>query len=210
MQNTAAYVVGIGGPVGAGKTTLFNCLCMELRDEYSIGVIVDDTHGTNDADYLQDTHILETSSILSVVTGKVNKQICLQKEDFYQKAIRLASARFDDLDIILIEDVDNRIDSRFARSIFNCFIYIIDASEWERLPPDVCAGISESEMLIVNKIDLLDSSSGCLGKLTLNIQKMRGTRTYVLAAIERGLGVNHIITGLQQLISRSTSEALDL
>ena len=198
MRPSKAYVVEIGGPVGAGKTTLVNCLCTEMRDEYSIGVIVNDIHGPHDARYLQGVRVLETARIFSIVTGRVKRKIFRQNEDLNRQAVQQLSKRYDDIDIIFIEGVGDRMDSRFCHSLVNYFIYIIDSTDGERLPLKGGFGIKKSELLVVNKVDLLDPKKGRLGKLSLNIQKVRGTRTYVLAALERGLGVNHIAQAIKK------------
>ncbi len=198
MQSSKAFVVGIGGPVGAGKTTLINCLCTEMRDDCSIGVIVNDLHGSHDASYLQGIHVLESARIFSVVTGRVKKQIFRQNEDLNHQAIRQLSRRYEDIEIIFIEGVGDRLDSQFRHSLVNYFIYIIDSTDGERIPLKGGRGVSKSELLVVNKVDLIDKENGRLGRISLNIQKVRGTRAYVLAALERGLGVNHIALAIKQ------------
>jgi len=198
MQSSKAFVVGIGGPVGAGKTTLINCLCTEMRDDCSIGVIVNDLHDSHDASYLQGIHVLESARIFSVVTGRVKKQIFRQNEDLNHQAIRQLSRRYDDIEIIFIEGVGDRLDSRFRHSLVNYFIYVIDSTDGERIPLKGGWGVSKSELLVVNKVDLIDKENGRLGRLSLNVQKVRGTRAYVLAALERGLGVNHIALAIKQ------------
>jgi len=198
MRRSKAYVVGIGGPVGAGKTTLINCLCTEMRDDHSIGVIVNDIHGSHDADYLQDIRVLETARIFSVVTGRTKKQIFRQHEDLNRQAIRQLSNRHEDVELIFIEGVGDRLDGRFYHSLVNYFIYVIDSSDGERLPLKGGFGISSSELLVVNKVDLIENDNGRLGKLSLNVQKARGIQSYVLAALERGLGVDHIALAIQK------------
>ena len=205
MRVSKAFVVGIGGPVGAGKTSLINCLCTEMRDEYSIGVIVNDIHGPHDANYLQGVRVLEAARIFSVVTGRVKKQIFRQNEDLNRRAIRQLHRRYDDIEIIFIEGVGDRLDSRFYHSLVNYFIYIIDSTDGERLPLKGASGIESSELLVVNKIDLLSRDNGRLGRLILNVQHVRGTRSYVLTALDQGLGVNHIALAIKRNISRSES-----
>ena len=205
MRISKVFVVGIGGPVGAGKTSLINCLCTEMRDEYSIGVIVNDIHGAHDANYLQGVRVLEAARIFSVVTGRVKKQIFRQNEDLNRWAIRQLRKRYDDIEIIFIEGVGDRLDSRFYHSLVNYFIYIIDSTDGERIPLKGATGIKSSELLVVNKIDLLRRDNGRLGRLILNVQHVRGTHSFVLTALEQGLGVNHIALAIKQNISRSES-----
>lgn len=193
MDAQSVFIVGIGGPVGSGKTTLLKCLCTELRDELSIGVITNDIHTRIDADYLASSEILARERIHSVITGQTKKGIFRYSPSRNQTVIDQLLEEIDDLELILVEGVGDRQDARFKPSMVDVFIYVIDANSGTSIPLKGGPGILTSDLLVVNKIDLLHNRRGPVGELSLNIQSVKEYGSYIFASLDTGYAVDRIV-----------------
>jgi len=194
MYAQSCLVIGVGGPVGAGKTTLIKCLCTELRDDFSIGVIANDIRSTSDADHLINSAILDSDRIRSVVTGVTKKGVFRYHPGPNQEQVKLFRKSVHNLDLILIEGVADRQDARFSSDFVDDFIYVIDATAGTRIPLKGGPGITQSGLLVVNKVDLVEQQRQELGTLALNIQAMRQLRPYLFCALTTGLSVDQIVS----------------
>lgn len=193
MDAQPVVVIGIGGPVGSGKTTLLKCLCTELRDEKSIGVITNDIRSRVDADYLISSETLSKERIYPVVTGETKKGIFRYSPHRNLPIIEQLLEDIDDVDLILLEGVGDRQDARFNPSLVDAFIYVIDANSGVNIPLKGGPGIVSSDLLVVNKIDLVGDNPERIGQMALNIQSVRKQGVYLFAALDTGYAVDRIV-----------------
>lgn len=184
--------IGIGGPVGVGKTAIIRCLCLELREEFAIGVLANDIRGSFDADYLRSLAVLEADRIRPVQTG--NSTAGFLNYNSEQNREELFNIQHDhgSMDLVFIEGVGDRLDAKFPPDLVNLFIYVIDCQSDSRLPLKGGPGIEDSRLLVVNKLDKYTKSGNyaSIGKLSLNIQTQRRGMPILFLSTETGFGVD--------------------
>jgi urease accessory protein len=181
--------VGIGGPVGSGKTALMDALCKSLRDRYEIAAITNDIYTKWDAEYLMRSGALPTERIMGVETGGCPHTAIREDASINLAAVAEMRARFPQLDLILIESGGDNLAATFSPELADLTIYVIDVAAGEKIPSKGGPGITRSDLLVINKTDLAPLVGADLGNMDRDSRKMRGARPFVFTNIKSGQGV---------------------
>jgi len=188
-QKNGPLRVGIGGPVGSGKTALTDALCKYLRDHYSLAVITNDIYTREDAEFLNRSGALPTERIVGVETGGCPHTAIREDASINLAAVADLSQKFDDLDMILIESGGDNLAATFSPELADITIYVIDVSAGDKIPRKGGPGITRSDLLVINKIDLAPYVGADLGVMDRDSKKMRGERPFTFTNIKAGDGV---------------------
>lgn len=192
-----ALRVGIGGPVGSGKTALAEKLCWKLKEQYSIAVITNDIYTKEDAEILLRTGVLEQDRVIGVETGGCPHTAIREDASMNLEAIEDLEERFQNLDFVFIESGGDNLAAAFSPELVDIFIYIIDVAQGEKIPRKGGPGIMRSDLLVINKTDLAPHVGASLEVMKSDTKKMRGDRPYVLSNLMNGEGVDLIIQWLE-------------
>ncbi|MDZ4134618.1 MAG: urease accessory protein UreG [Paracoccaceae bacterium] len=184
--------VGIGGPVGAGKTTLTEQLCLALRDRLSLAVITNDIYTREDAEYLMRAQVLPLERIRGVETGGCPHTAIREDASINLAAIAGLRHEFPDLDLILIESGGDNLAATFSPELADLTIYVIDTAAGQDIPRKRGPGLARSDLLVVNKTDLAPHVGVDLAQLEQDTRTARGPRPYVMARLRQGVGVAEI------------------
>ncbi|WP_454915784.1 urease accessory protein UreG [Xanthobacter sediminis] len=184
--------VGIGGPVGSGKTALMEALCKALRDRYDICAITNDIYTKEDARLLTVAGALPPERILGVETGGCPHTAIREDASINLRAVADMQARFPDLDLVLIESGGDNLAATFSPELADLTIYVIDVAGGEKIPRKGGPGITRSDLLVVNKTDLAPLVGADLKVMEEDTIRMRAGRPYVFAAIRGGRGVEEV------------------
>ena len=182
--------VGIGGPVGSGKTALMEALCKTFRDRYDICAITNDIYTKEDARILTVAGALESERIMGVETGGCPHTAIREDASINLAAIAEMRRRFPRLDVVLIESGGDNLAATFSPELADITIYVIDVAGGEKIPRKGGPGITRSDLLVVNKIDLAPLVGADLGVMEADTRRMRGQRPYVFTNIRGGVGVD--------------------
>lgn len=189
--------VGIGGPVGSGKTALMECLCKAMRDEYEIVAITNDIYTKEDAEILTRAEALPPERIMGVETGGCPHTAIREDASMNLAAIDQMNARFPDLDIVLIESGGDNLAATFSPELADVMIYVIDVSAGEKIPRKGGPGITRSDLLIINKIDLAPHVGASLEVMDRDAKRMRGERPFLFTNLKTHEGLDHVIEFLE-------------
>ena len=181
--------VGIGGPVGSGKTALMDALCKSLRDRYEIAAITNDIYTKWDAEYLMRSGALPTERIMGVETGGCPHTAIREDASINLAAVAEMRMRFPQLDLILIESGGDNLAATFSPELADLTIYVIDVAAGEKIPSKGGPGITRSDLLVINKTDLAPLVGADLGNMDRDSRRMRGARPFVFTNIKSGQGV---------------------
>ena len=184
--------VGIGGPVGSGKTALTDALCKRLRDIYEIAVVTNDIYTQEDAQFLTRSGALPPDRITGVETGGCPHTAIREDASMNLAAIADLSQKFPDLDLVMIESGGDNLAATFSPELADLTIYVIDVSAGDKIPRKGGPGITRSDLLVINKIDLAPLVGADLGVMDRDAKKMRGKRPFVFTNIKTGQGVADI------------------
>src|SRR6201993_3418339 len=184
--------VGVGGPVGSGKTALMDALCKTLRDRYEIAAITNDIYTKWDADYLVRSGALAPERIAGVETGGCPHTAIREDASINLAAVAEMRAKFPDLDLVLIESGGDNLAATFSPELADLTIYVIDVAAGDKIPSKGGPGITRSDLLVINKIDLAPYVGASLAVMERDAKRMRGTRPFVLTNIREGQGVPEI------------------
>jgi urease accessory protein len=190
--------VGIGGPVGAGKTTLTEQLCRALAQRCSMAVITNDIYTREDADYLTRAQVLPAGRIRGVETGGCPHTAIREDASINLAAVADLNRHFPDLDLILIESGGDNLAATFSPELADISIYVIDTAAGQDIPRKKGPGVTRSDLLVVNKTDLAPYVGVDLTMLEDDTKRARGTRPYVLARLRQGHGVQAIVAFLEK------------
>lgn len=185
--------VGIGGPVGAGKTTLTAQLCRALRDSLEVGVITNDIYTQEDAEALMRMQVLPQNRIIGVETGGCPHTAIREDASINLAAIETLKQRHPQLDLILIESGGDNLSATFSPELADVTIYVIDVAAGEEIPRKGGPAITKSDILVINKTDLAPHVGASLDVMKRDSDRMRGTRPYVFAGLKTGQGVDEIV-----------------
>ena len=185
--------VGIGGPVGSGKTTLMDALCKSMRESYEIAAITNDIYTKWDAEYLVRSGSLAADRIVGVETGGCPHTAIREDASINLAAVADMRARFPDLDLILIESGGDNLAATFSPELADLTIYVIDVAAGDKIPSKGGPGITRSDLLVINKIDLAPLVGASLPKMKGDAQRMRGDRPFVMTNLREGDGLETII-----------------
>jgi len=190
--------VGIGGPVGAGKTTLTEQLCRALAHRCSMAVITNDIYTREDADYLTRAQVLPADRIRGVETGGCPHTAIREDASINLAAVADLRGAFGDLDLILIESGGDNLAATFSPELADLSIYVIDTAAGQDIPRKKGPGLTRSDLLVVNKTDLAPYVGVDLALLESDTQTARGSRPYVMARLRAGVGVAEIVAFLER------------
>ncbi|OSP56335.1 urease accessory protein UreG [Pseudoruegeria sp. SK021] len=185
--------VGIGGPVGAGKTTLTEQLCRALSDRYSLAVITNDIYTREDADYLVRAQALPEARIRGVETGGCPHTAIREDASINLAALADLEAAFPDLDVVLIESGGDNLAATFSPELADLTIYVIDTAAGQDIPRKKGPGVTRSDFLVINKTDLAPYVGVSTELLQQDAERARGMRPFVLAALKAGIGVPEVV-----------------
>jgi urease accessory protein len=184
--------VGVGGPVGSGKTALLDALCKRLRDRYQIAVVTNDIYTKEDAQFLIRSQALDEARIVGVETGGCPHTAIREDASMNLAAVADLQARFPALDLIFIESGGDNLAATFSPELADLTIYVIDVAEGEKIPRKGGPGITRSDLLVINKIDLAPYVGASLEVMDRDAQRMRGERPFVFTNLRAGQGVGEI------------------
>jgi urease accessory protein len=198
-QRNGPLRVGIGGPVGSGKTALMDALCKSMRDRWSIAAITNDIYTREDAEFLERSGALPIERIMGVETGGCPHTAIREDASINLAAVAQLRERFPALDMILIESGGDNLAATFSPELADITIYVIDVSAGDKIPRKGGPGITRSDLLIINKIDLAPYVGASLEVMDRDARKMRGDRPFVFTNIRAGEGVADVVTFVTKL-----------
>jgi len=184
--------IGIGGPVGAGKTTLTAALCRALRDDFSVAVITNDIYTQEDAEALMRMQALPQERIKGVETGGCPHTAIREDASINLAAVAELNDRFPDLDLIMIESGGDNLSATFSPELADITLYVIDVAAGEEIPRKGGPAITKSDLLVINKTDLAPHVGASLEVMDRDAARMRGARPFVFAALKSGQGIDKI------------------
>jgi urease accessory protein len=190
--------VGIGGPVGSGKTSLMDALCKRMRQHYDIAAITNDIYTKWDAEYLVRSGALPPERIVGVETGGCPHTAIREDASMNIAAVADMQARFPSLDLILIESGGDNLAATFSPELADLTIYVIDVAAGDKIPSKGGPGITRSDLLVINKIDLAPHVGASLAVMERDAQRMRGTRPFVFTNIRADKGVDQVADFIEQ------------
>jgi urease accessory protein len=190
--------VGIGGPVGSGKTTLTAALCRALRDSHSIAAITNDIYTREDAEFLMRAQALPLERIAGVETGGCPHTAIREDASINLAAVAEMVAKFPDLEIVLIESGGDNLSATFSPELADLTIYVIDVSAGDKIPRKGGPGITRSDLLVINKTDLAPHVGASLDVMDRDARRMRGDRPFVFTRVRDGLGVDEIVAFIRR------------
>ncbi|WP_075881642.1 urease accessory protein UreG [Vreelandella massiliensis] len=185
--------IGVGGPVGSGKTALLKQLCLALRDHYDIAVVTNDIYTREDADFLLKHDALPADRIMGVETGGCPHTAIREDASMNLAAIDELQARHPGLELVLVESGGDNLSATFSPELSDLTLYVIDVSAGDKIPRKGGPGITKSDLLIINKIDIAEQVHASLEVMARDSKKMRGERPFVFTNLYDGVGLETII-----------------
>lgn len=198
MTHKPVLRVGVGGPVGSGKTALVDALCKRMRDAYQIGVVTNDIYTREDQQFLIRSQALPEERILGVETGGCPHTAIREDASMNLAAVDELCQRFDNLDFVLVESGGDNLSATFSPELADLTIYVIDVSAGDKIPRKGGPGITRSDLLVINKIDLAPYVGASLDVMDRDAKKMRGERPFVFTNIKTGHGLDEVIRFIEQ------------
>jgi urease accessory protein len=193
MQQEDPLRVGIGGPVGSGKTALTLSLCRSLRDRFQVAVVTNDIYTEEDAQFLVRHEALAPERILGVETGGCPHTAIREDASINLEAVSRLSRRFPDLDVIFVESGGDNLAATFSPELSDLTLYVIDVAAGDKIPRKGGPGITKSDLLIINKIDLAPHVGASLEVMDRDARKMRGDRPFVFTNLKNGHGLDTVV-----------------
>lgn len=193
-----ALRVGVGGPVGSGKTKLVEEVCRRMFPAYELAVVTNDIYTLEDAEYLIRSGVLPPGRIKGVETGGCPHTAIREDVSMNLEAIAALEAAYPGLDLILIESGGDNLAATFSPELVDAFIYVIDVAEGEKIPRKGGPGITRSDFLVINKIDLAPYVGASLEVMEADTRRMRGDRPWAFTNLRDGLGIYEVITWLRR------------
>jgi len=197
MTQSQPLRIGIGGPVGSGKTALTLALCVALRDKYNIAVVTNDIYTAEDAQFLVHNEALPAERILGVETGGCPHTAIREDASINLEAIDQLNRRFPGLEIIFVESGGDNLAATFSPELSDLTLYVIDVSAGDKIPRKGGPGIMKSDLLVINKIDLAPMVGASLEVMERDSKKMRGAKPFVFSNQKTGQGLAEIIAFIE-------------
>ena len=188
-----ALRVGIGGPVGSGKTALVDALCKAMRDDFQIAVVTNDIYTQEDAQYLTRSNALSEDRIIGVETGGCPHTAIREDASMNLAAVGELNKRIDNLDVVFVESGGDNLSATFSPELSDLTIYVIDVAAGDKIPRKGGPGITKSDLLVINKTDLAPMVGASLEVMDRDTKKMRGDRPYVFSNLKKQEGLKNIM-----------------
>lgn len=188
-----ALRVGVGGPVGSGKTALVDALCKQMRDDYQIAVITNDIYTREDAEFLVNSGALPANRIVGVETGGCPHTAIREDASINLEAVSHLDRSFPELDLIFIESGGDNLAATFSPELSDLTLYVIDVSAGDKIPRKGGPGITRSDLLVINKIDLAGHVGASLSVMERDAKRMRGDRPFVFTDLKAGKGLGEVV-----------------
>lgn len=185
--------VGIGGPVGSGKTALLEQICQTMREHYNIAVVTNDIYTKEDAQFLMRKEALEEDRILGVETGGCPHTAIREDASMNLAAVKELQDKHEGLEMVLVESGGDNLSATFSPELSDLTLYVIDVCAGDKIPRKGGPGITKSDLLIINKVDIADHVGASLEVMDRDTRKMRGEKPFVLANVETTKGIAEII-----------------
>jgi urease accessory protein len=198
MKSSSALRVGIGGPVGSGKTALVDALCKAMRDHYNLAVVTNDIYTQEDAQFLMRSGALPIERIVGVETGGCPHTAIREDASINLEAIAQITKRIDGLELIFVESGGDNLSATFSPELSDLTIYVIDVAGGDKVPRKGGPGIMKSDLLVINKTDLAPYVGASLEVMDRDARKMRGERPFLFACVKDGKGVGEIVDFIVQ------------
>jgi len=186
--------VGIGGPVGSGKTALVDALCKRMRDRFRIAVVTNDIYTREDAEFLVRSQALPPERIVGVETGGCPHTAIREDASINLIAIDELCGRFPDLDLVLVESGGDNLAATFSPELSDLTLYVIDVAAGDKIPRKGGPGITRSDLLVINKIDLAPHVGASLEVMERDARRMRGDRPFVFTNLKIGQGLDTVVS----------------
>jgi urease accessory protein len=193
MSNYTPLRIGIGGPVGSGKTALTLALCKALREKYEIAAVTNDIYTEEDAQFLVRNEALAPERIIGVETGGCPHTAIREDASINLEAVARLNQRFPQLEVIFIESGGDNLAATFSPELSDLTLYVIDVAAGDKIPRKGGPGITKSDLLIINKIDLAPMVGASLEVMDRDAKKMRGERPFVFTNLKTGHGLDFVI-----------------
>ncbi|WP_018952275.1 urease accessory protein UreG [Thioalkalivibrio sp. AKL12] len=184
--------VGIGGPVGSGKTALLQALCRRLRDIYSIAVVTNDIYTREDAEFLTRHGALDAERIVGVETGGCPHTAIREDASMNLSALADLGARFPDLEVVFVESGGDNLSATFSPELSDLTVYVIDVCAGDKIPRKGGPGVTRSDLLVINKIDLAEGVGASLEVMDRDSRRMRGERPFAFTNLKTGTGLDTV------------------
>jgi len=195
--NHPALRVGIGGPVGSGKTALTLSLCRQLRDRYNMAVVTNDIYTREDAEFLARHDALPLERILGVETGGCPHTAIREDASINLEAVERLQRRLSGLQLVLVESGGDNLAATFSPELSDFTIYVIDVAAGDKIPRKGGPGIMKSDLLVINKIDLAPYVGASLEVMAQDARKMRGERPFVFTNLKTGQGLDDVVRHIE-------------
>ena len=192
MANNQVLRVGIGGPVGSGKTALVNTLCKQMRGKYQIAVVTNDIYTKEDAQFLIRNEALEEGRIIGVETGGCPHTAIREDASINLSAIDELCRSFPNLDMVMVESGGDNLAATFSPELSDLTIYVIDVAAGDKIPRKGGPGITKSDLLVINKIDLAPHVGASLDIMERDAKKMRGEKPFIFTNLKNGIGTDQV------------------
>ena len=189
--------VGIGGPVGSGKTALTLALCRAMRERYEIAVVTNDIYTEEDAQFLVRNEALAAERIIGVETGGCPHTAIREDASINLEAVSRLTQRFPQLDLVFIESGGDNLAATFSPELSDLTLYVIDVAAGDKIPRKGGPGITKSDLLVINKIDLAPLVGASLEVMARDAQKMRGERPFQFTNLKTGEGVGRVVSFIE-------------
>jgi urease accessory protein len=190
--------IGIGGPVGSGKTALVDALCKRLRAEYRLAVVTNDIFTREDMEFLVRSEALPADRIVGVQTGGCPHTAIREDASMNFDAIDELTARFPDLDLVLLESGGDNLAASFSPELVDASIYVIDVSGGDKIPRKGGPGVTRSDLLVINKVDLAAHVGASLEVMARDSRTMRGERPFVFTNLKTLAGLEDVVTWIRR------------
>src|ERR1700704_2156541 len=210
MTSRKPVRLGIGGPVGSGKTALVDALCKTMRDRYRLGVITNDIFTREDMEFLVRSEALTADRIIGVQTGGCPHTAIREDASMNFEALDEMTARHPGLDVVFLESGGDNLAASFSPELVDASIYVIDVSGGDKIPRKGGPGVTRSDLLVINKIDLADRVGASLEVMDRDSRLMRGNRPFVFTNLKDHTGLEDVVSWIRHELMYETDTAYEM